>query len=209
MDEYSARACELFEDKPLTPQKARAQAADQSDVKLHGGIGEQECIALHHHALAELQFPDVDFSGVMPRESNFPGYLSPEIGHHDRLAHKPPFNGAQDLLAERVAAHTSLPENIGRFVNHLPCLCVYLLAGFQVYAGNLKIVTLDAVLKRLRGCSRWTSVGRRNGGSRAGKRLPTVRAETRIGREFSSAVCTESHDSNMVNELSRPRGHSK
>jgi len=111
---------------------------------------QQETVALDHHGLTAFQLENLDFAGIIARKTHLSaGSRGLEVGEEQRGAHQFALDGAQDPVADRVAAHAGFPEDAGGFVDHLAGFGVDLLAGLELDAGDLEVFALDGVIQRL------------------------------------------------------------
>ena len=150
VDENDARASEFFEDETLAAEEAGAEFPDKGDVEPDRRLGEQEAVALDQKGLAGREGEGLDFAGVVAGEADFPARAGrSEVGEEQRGAHQFALDGAQDPVADRVAAHAGFPEDAGGLVDHFAGFGIDLLAGLELDAGDLQVLALDGVIQRL------------------------------------------------------------
>src|SRR5690242_11632027 len=142
MHEHGAGSGQFLENKSFAAQKSGAQSANHGDVKSNRVLREQETVALHQDDLPWRQLKNLDLARVMTRESDLSvTRTGAEVSEEQRFAHELALNRSDNLVPERLAGHASCPIHVGGFVHHLACFGVNLLAGFQVNAHYLEIVS--------------------------------------------------------------------
>lgn len=113
---------------------------------MNRGLGADEAVSLDDDRLAGLEIECLDVAGVAAGKADFAVAAGAEVGHEEAFAHELALDGTPDFGADAVALHFSFPTDVGGLVDHLAGLGVEFLAGLELAADDLQVLTLDFVV---------------------------------------------------------------